>query len=265
MTVSVKQLGGRIPVAEIILTRSLISILITKLTLDKAGIYPWGNRKGLLFIRGVFGTGALFCVFKALTLLPLATATIVQYTYPVFTALGASLFLEEKLTKNIVLGMAFGLAGVIIITEPSLIGQNTSTISISSYLIAITGAILTALAYICVRELSKSENNLVIVLYFPMISIPITFPFVFWNGVLPTISEFGWLISIGILTHIGQILITRGLSLLKAGIASSINYSQVIFASLWGILFFSEAISVKTLIGAIFVLISILISIKKNN
>ena len=50
-------------------------------------ISPWGINKKLLLIRGIVGTGALFCVFKAIDSLPLATATVIQYTYPTFTAL----------------------------------------------------------------------------------------------------------------------------------------------------------------------------------
>ena len=78
MTVCVKHLNGRIPVAEIILTRSLISIIITRAMIRELGISPWGTRRYLLLIRGLLGTAALFCVFYAISVLPLAAATILH-------------------------------------------------------------------------------------------------------------------------------------------------------------------------------------------
>ena len=58
------------------------------------------------------------------------------------------------------------------------------------------------------------------------------------HGVLPTGMEWSWLLGVGVFTQLGQVLITKGLSLLPAGRASSINYAQVLFATLWGIFLF---------------------------
>ena len=85
MTVCVKHLGGRLPVAEIVLVRSIISIAITLAMMRRLGVSPWGEQRGLLMIRGGLGTGALFCFFEALARLPLAAATLLQYTYPTLT------------------------------------------------------------------------------------------------------------------------------------------------------------------------------------
>ena len=260
MTVCVKQLGGRIPVAQIIFTRALISVALTNWMINHKGISQWGNKKGLLLLRGLLGTTALVCVFKALMLLPLAIATIIQYTYPTFTALAAAIFLKEPLKKNIIFSVALGMLGVILVVNQDPTNQNTLSIPIFAIFIAILGAILTSLAYICVKELSKTEDELVIVYYFPFVSLPLTIPFLFFNAVLPSIVELAWLLGIGLFTQIGQLLITKGLYLLPAGKASTINYSQVIFASILGLLFFSETISMQLIIGALFVLLSIIIN-----
>ena len=95
MTVCVKKLDGRIPIAELIMIRALISLVITWIGIKKKGISPWGKNKKLLLIRGLVGTGALFCFFQALNYLPLSTATVIQYTYPTFTAIFA--FCERAL------------------------------------------------------------------------------------------------------------------------------------------------------------------------
>ena len=63
--------------------------MICRILLWKLDINPWGFQRKLLFLRGLLGTGALFCIFKALTILPIATATVIQYIYPTFTVISA--------------------------------------------------------------------------------------------------------------------------------------------------------------------------------
>ena len=100
MSVCVKAIGERIPVSELVFSRAFISIMITRFMLYKKNIAPYGNQKAILFLRGLLGTGALFCIFKALTILPIATATIIQYTYPTFTVICAYLILNETNILN---------------------------------------------------------------------------------------------------------------------------------------------------------------------
>ena len=76
MTVCVKAIGGRIPISELVFARATISIIITRFYLYKHNINPWGYQKRLLIIRGLLGTVALFCIFKALTILPIATLPV---------------------------------------------------------------------------------------------------------------------------------------------------------------------------------------------
>ncbi|ABX08635.1 DMT family transporter [Prochlorococcus marinus] len=261
MTVCVKKLEGRIPVAELIFIRSAISLLITRFLMKQLKVNPWGTNKKLLLIRGVMGTGALFCIFKALMLLPLSTATVIQYSYPTFTAISAKLFLGEKIRKRILVAIMMGWVGITLVVHPlrgESIGGGQNLFAIG---IALMGAVLTALAYVSVRKLSKKEHPLVIVHYFPLVSAPICLPFLFSEGVIPLGMEWLWLLGIGLFTQLGQVWITKGLSLLPAAQASSINYTQVIFATIWGMLFFSEFLNIYVVTGAICVFGATLISL----
>ncbi len=166
MTVCVKNLKGELPVAQIVLIRSIISLLITRLMIRKVGISPWGQKRILLIFRGMLGTGALFCIFIALQELPLASATIIQYTYPIFVTIAAALLLGESIKRRVSLAILLGLLGIILVVKPNWDSQPLSLASIS---IALAGAMLTALAYVCVRALSKHEHPLVIIYHFTLI------------------------------------------------------------------------------------------------
>ncbi len=262
MTVCVKHLNGRIPVAEIVLARACISLGITNIMLRKLKVSPWGKNKLLLVIRGLLGTVALFCVFKAIEELPLASATVIQYTYPTFTALAAWAFLKEKLRKRIITAVLIGWIGITLVVQQNWLGSAaTNSIPLSGTSIGLTGSILTALAYVCVRKLSKKEHPMVIIYYFPLISIPITLPLIANQAVMPIGAEWLWILGIGLFTQLGQIWITEGLRLLPAAQASAINYVQVLFATLWGILIFGEAVNLSMILGALCVLIATLISL----
>ncbi len=264
MSVCVKEIGGRIPISELVFARATISIIITRFFLYKNKINPWGYQKRLLIIRGLLGTVALFCIFKALTILPIATATVIQYIYPTFTVISAYIILKEFISRRIVYSIIIGWIGILLVSQPEFTTNSNVQETILAIIIAIFGALMTSLAYICVRKLSSREHPLVIIYYFPLVSIPLSIPFVINDFVLPTGTDWFWIIGIGIFTQIGQLFITEGLTLLPAGQATSLNYSQVIFASIWGVLIFQEAITSSVYVGGICVLISTIISISAS-
>ena len=264
MSVCVKAIGGRIPVSELVFARAGMSLIMTRILLLKNNINPWGNQKRLLLIRGLLGTIALFCIFKALTILPIATATVIQYIYPTFTVICANFILKEYIYKRIVFSIILGWLGIVLVSQPEWISNNNYFETIIAISIAIIGALMTSLAYICVRKLSAKEHPLVIIYYFPLVSIPLSLPFLINNFVLPNGIEWIWIFGIGFFTQIGQLCITEGLRLIPAGQATSLNYSQVIFSCIFGVLIFQEAITSTIYLGGLCVLISTIISISAS-
>ena len=101
MTACVKLVSTHnIPVFEIVAARGIVSLFISYLDIKRKKIPLWGNNKKLLIARGVTGSLALICVYYAVTTLPLAEATLLQYIYPVFTAILAFFFLKEKVQRS---------------------------------------------------------------------------------------------------------------------------------------------------------------------
>ena len=263
MTVCVKKIDARIPVYELVFFRSLISISITSFIIKKRKINPWGNNKTLLVIRGLLGTLALLSIFYAIRNMPLSISTVIQYTYPIFISIFASIFINEKVTKNIFFGLIFGWLGILILLNPNQLADLNLEISNKSVSIAFLGAISTALAYVTVKKLSYNEDVFVIIKYFPLVSLIVLSPYVIFNWTTPNLFELIWIIGIGIFTQLGQTFLTIGLKNMQASEASSINYLQVVFASIWGILIFEEIINIKFILGSILVLFGTYISTSK--
>jgi drug/metabolite transporter (DMT)-like permease len=259
MTVCVKQLHGRLPVAEVVLGRALVSVVLSGWLVRRAGLDPLGQRRGLLALRGAVGTAALFCVYLGVMRLPLAAATVLQYLYPSLTALLAWAWLGERPGARIALAMTLGWLGVLVMAHPFGGGGPGQTLPPDGVAWAVAGALLTAVAYVSVRELGRSEHPQVIVLWFPLISLPLSLPLVALEPTLPTLPELGWLLGVGLFTQLGQIGLTHGLMHLSAARATTISYAQVAFAALWGWLVFGEGIGAPTLAGGGLILASILV------
>ncbi len=264
MTVCVKKIDNRIPIYELVFFRSLLSLFITSLIINKKKLNPWGKKKPLLILRGILGTIALVCIFYAIKNMPLNISTVIQYTYPIFISIFAGILINEKITKNLIIASITGWLGILIILNPYQLSSLNIELDIFTVLIAFIGAITTALAYITVKKLSLTEDIFIIIKYFPLISLITLSPVVFFNWVTPNMNDLIWIIGIGMFTQAGQTFLTIGLKKLQTSEAARINYLQVLFGSLWGILFFNELININFIVGAVFVLLGTIISTSKK-
>lgn len=250
MSALVKYAGLRLPSQELVFARSVIAIVISVAMLRRAGVHTLGKRRWLLLARGIWGFAALSCGFYAMTKLPLAEATMIQYLHPVFTALLAAIVLGERADRSLAASVVFGTLGVLLVTRPAfLFGAHAVALDPWGVAAALGGAVLTAVAYVGVRELSRTEAPLVIVLWFPLVSLPASLPATIAQGVWPRGVEWLVLLGVGVFAQIGQVCLTRGLVLEPAGRAMALSYVQIAFAVLWGVLFFGEIPSFVTMIG----------------
>ncbi len=264
MTVCVKKIDNRIPIYELVFFRSLLSLFITSLIINKKNLNPWGKNKPLLILRGILGTIALVCIFYAIKNMPLNISTVIQYTYPIFISIFAGILINEKITKNLIIASITGWLGILIILNPYQLSSLNIELDKFTVLIAFLGSVSTALAYITVKKLSSTEDIFIIIKYFPLISVITLSPIVFFNWVTPNINDLIWIIGIGMFTQAGQTFLTIGLKKLPTSDAARINYLQVLFGSLWGILIFNELININFIFGAVLVLLGTIISTSKK-
>jgi drug/metabolite transporter (DMT)-like permease len=250
MTMLVKLVGQRLPSQEIVVARALVSLLLSWSLLRRAGISPWGEDRLWLWIRGGLGFAGLSCVYAAVTHLPLAEATVLQFLHPPITAILAGIFLGEAITRRLMGATLISLSGVILVARPALLfGTSAEPLDPLWVAVAIGGAFFSASAYVVVRRLSRTEDPLVIVFYFPLVTLPAAIPTMLPHFVWPQGLEWIWLISIGCATQVGQVSLTKGLALLPASQGTALSYLQVVFAALWGMLVFSEIPDAWTILG----------------
>ena len=243
-----------VPTGEIVLSRAAVTLVLSYLMLRRRDLSPWGHDRMKLLGRGLVGSCALACFYSSIARLPLADATVLQNTTPLVTALLAWWLLDERVGWPTALAIACGLGGVVLVVQPGGHGAD-----LGGTALALGGATCSAIAYVTVRQLSRTEHPLVIVFYFPLVATPLAIPWAAWDFVVPSPIELGLLVAIGVVTQMAQVFVTLGLSLERAGPATSIGYLQVCFAMIWQLVVFGQEPALGTLAGAALIITGTLV------
>lgn len=244
--------AGGLPTMQIVLARAVVTLALSTVGLVRAKQPPWGVNNRLLVLRGVFGSGGFICFYAAVIHLPLAEATVIHHISPVLTAVVAALWLGERLERRVLVGMALAFAGVILIAKPTALFSDdaaASNISWSYVAVGVAGALLASFAYVSVRKLGETEPPILVVFYFPAISVPISLPFAIAEWVPPDLQGWLLLLGVGAATQAAQLALTKGLAREPAGKAISVGYLQIAFAMSFGALLFGQVPGTWSLAG----------------
>ena len=247
-----------IPSLEIVWFRGIFMMLISLAILKKRRVPLWGNNKKVLFLRGLFGTAGVCLFFISLKRMDLASAQVIHYTAPIFTTLIASLFLKEKVKYLQWLFFLISFIGVLVV-------KGFGDISTIDFLIGITSAFFSGCAYVTIRRLKGTENPTVIIFYFALVALPLmTLYFIFFpsNWVMPIGKQWIFLCGIGIFTQIAQYFMTKAYQGEVANRISGVSYSGIVFAILFGIVFFNEYPSLLVFAGIALVLTGVTLNLR---
>jgi drug/metabolite transporter (DMT)-like permease len=258
MSLLVKVAGQGLPSQQIVLARSVVMLVLAWGMLRRLGVPMLGVRRRLLLLRGLLGFGALSCFYYALVHLPLAEATVVQYTNPAFAAVFAIFALGEYLKRREVAAIALSLAGVALVARPAALFGGAAALDPVAVGVGLLGAVLSAAAYVVVRMLG-SEHHMVVILYFAGVSTLGAIPATLLHAVMPSPLEWLVLLGVGVTTHAGQSYMTRGLRLERAGRATAAGLVQIVFAAVWGLLVFGDLPGLAGAAGATLVIAGVLL------
>ncbi len=255
MSACVKLASARgIPLMEIVAARALVSLAISYVDVHRKGLSPWGRNRGLLFARGAVGTMALVCFYYSVTTLPLAESTLIQYTHPVFTAVLALIFLGERTNGTTLVCIGLSIFGLILMVQPGALPGGSPQLPSFSVFAALLGALGSSVAYVLVRRLSREEDTSVIIMYFPLIALPVSLLLPGDSFVALDLQAVLLLLMVGVFTQVGQWGMTHAMRTELAAKASAYSYVQVVFAVILGWLVFDDLPNTATWIGGVLII-----------
>jgi len=244
MGVFAKMLSSNLPSIEVVFFRNVFGFFLVAATVFKKPMTHTGGKPFLLLFRGLMGFLALLAFFYNIGHIPLGDAMTYSKTSPIFTALFAWLFLKEALGVRGWLALAIGFIGIVLIAKPTgMMLDKTAWLGIFS-------GVGAALAYTAVRELRQYYDTRAIVLSFmgvgtvgPLVLMALS-PYVateeldmlFASFVMPTKTEWGYIIMLGIFATLAQIYMTKAYGATQAGVVGAVSYSNILFSIMVGLL-----------------------------
>lgn len=253
MFVSVKAVSDNVPLGQIVFFRSFFAIIPLIVFLWVRAEFPGGlatKRPGAHLLRASFGALALFGSFAAVARLNLAEAILISQLSPILMAIGATALLSERITKWRMGGLAFGFAGVIVLVWPELTAPAHESGRLTGYLIGIAAAVLSALALIMVRSLSKTESPGTIALYFVLASMVGGLATLPWGWVLPDGSTLWFLILSGLFGGFAHIAMTLAFRYAEASRLAPFKYVALLWPILADVFIFRLSLSTSFVLAA---------------
>ncbi|MBU2888050.1 DMT family transporter [Gilvimarinus agarilyticus] len=255
MKVCIKQVS-HIPAVEVIMFRSVISLVLSGFFLYRQKVSFWGNNKKVLIMRGASGAVALVMFFSLVQQIPLAAAASMQYLSPVFAAILGVFIVKEKVSWKQYLYFAISFAGVLVIQGVD------SRISGLHLAMGLGASFFAGLAYNFVRKLKTTEHPLVIILYFPLVTLPMAIVASYFVWEMPVGSDWFYLLLVGVFTQIAQYYLTRSYQLEEISKVSIINYTGLLYSIAFGFLLFGETYSWMSYIGMLLIVIGVVLNVR---
>ncbi len=245
---------GHIPVHELVFFRSLVSFAYCYWFIRKYKLDPRGNNRLWLILRGVFGLGALLLFFSTIRHMPLATATVIQYLSPLFTIYLASRWNNQPVKPTQWLYLTLAFAGIV------LIRGWEDGIETRWLIAGILSSLLAGLAYNAIIKAKGTDHPMVIVMYFPLVALPVTGVWCFAEWVTPVGTEWIGLLVMGAMTQMAQYATTMALHSDDASRVTPWNYFGALFALVIGFVGFGEIPGLVSVLGMALIVVGVVLN-----
>ena len=236
----VKLASPEVPVAELMLFRSLVAFLCMVPLIIRTGGWavlqpraPWGH-----VVRALSGLAGMFGAFYGLAHLPLATVTALGFAMPIFLALMSIPILGERITPVRAAAIAAGLVGVLLVVRP---WQGAKGLPLFETGVVIAGVVAWAASMVSIRKMGQSgERNLTIVVLFTaactIMSAVLAVPVWVW----PRPGLWLALLGIGAVSAAAQLCMTEGYRSGEASMLAPFEYSAIFYTVAMGWAFWAE-------------------------
>ena len=248
------------PLGQVLFFRGFFGLVFYFIIIPRERLknFYYTKRAGLHFLRCLFGLIALISIFIALRNLPLATVVSISFAAPIFTTIFSIFFLSEKVGLYRWLAVIVGFIGIIIIAEP---GFSSLNIYFIYPIIFCLGLSYVAIA---IRQLSTTEPIWLIALNFSAAITLVSFFTIPFGWVMPDIKDLILLSFIGIFGGAANLWLSQSYKFSEVSLVTPLRYLALVFAIIFGYFIWDEMPSIKTLAGALLVIISSIIIFRRE-
>ena len=248
------------PLGQVLFFRGFFGLVIYFFLIPRERLknFYYTKRAGLHFLRCLFGLIALISIFIALRNLPLATVVSISFAAPIFTTIFSIFFLTEKVGFYRWLAVIVGFIGIVIISEPGFSSLNLY------FIFPIIFCLGLSYVAIAIRQLSTTEPVWLIALNFSAAITIVSFFTIPFGWVMPNLKDLILLSFIGIFGGFANLWLSQSYKLSEVSLVTPLKYLALVFAIIFGYFIWNEIPSIKTLAGALLVIISSIIIFRRE-
>lgn len=202
-------------------------------------------RFGQHLTRALVGVTGMVLTFESYRELQLADATTIGFTSPIFSTVLAATVLREQVGIHRWSAVVIGFLGVLIVTHPG-----SSAIPLQGALISLGSAFIIAIVSILLRQLGRTESAATTAFWFCFISACMTTPFMLWDARVHNFYEWALFIGLGVSGAAAQVALTASVKFAPISTVVSMDYTALIWATLFGWSLFAQLPATSTWIGA---------------
>lgn len=204
---------------------------------------------GLHISRASLGSMGMVLNFGGYILLPLAEATTIGFTMPIFATLLSVFFLGERPGIHRWAAVIVGFLGVLVIVGPGH-HEGVSSFGVS---VAIAAAVATACVSLLLRKIGETEQPSVVVFYFTLLPLPFLGLAMLWFGASHDMVTWAILVVMGFFGGIAQLLMTAALRWGPVSLVLPMDYSSLLWSTALGWLIWQSWPGSSTWVGAVII------------
>ena len=238
------------PVQAAFIRYSFGFVLMIPIFLRLDTLRPTNRVLGLHVGRGLLHGVGVSLWFFAMARIPIAEVTALGYTAPIFTTIGAALFLGEKMHIRRIGAVLIGFGGTLIILRPGF-----EAVSIGA-LAQVAAAPVFAGSFLIAKKLTETESSTSIVAFLSIIVTLVLLPPALLSWRTPTWSELGLLFAVASLATAGHFTLTQAFKCAEITVTQPAQFLQLIWATLLGLLVFGEQPVLWTWVGGAIIVAS---------
>lgn len=244
VTVVVRHIGSDLPSVEAAFIRYAIGLLIILPAFRGLRTRAPSARQWRLYIvRGLFHGAGVMLWFYAMARIPIAEVTAIGYTAPIFVTIGAALFLGEALQWRRIMAVSVAFLGAMIILRPGFQELVTGQIA------QLCAAPLFAASFLLAKKFTDDAEPGMIVAMLSLFCTLTLLPGAIWHWQDPTWAEVGWLGLTALFATAGHYALTKAFECAPITVTQPVQFLQLVWATVLGVLLFGEAVDPYVLIG----------------
>ncbi len=252
VTALVKYMGPRLPAAEAAFLRYAIGLVFLIPVMGSLRAAHLTRRQWSLFgARGICHAFGVILWFFAMTRIPIAEVTAMNYLAPIYVTLGAVVFLGEKLAFRRIMAVIMGLVGAAIILRPGFREVSTGHIAM------LIAAVVFAGSYLLAKILADEVRPAVVV---ALLAVFVTLglaPFAIPVWIKPTGHEVMILCAVAVFATAGHYTMTLAFAAAPVTVTQPVTFLQLVWATALGAIAFSEPVDIWVILGGFVILSSV--------